>query len=89
MWTTAELTLFQKHLFSILVPIILVVGNVGSTLNVIVFSLSKKLRTSACSLYLIFASIGYIVYLNVVALLRLLQLGFNIDPSAQWTWFVN
>ena len=87
MWSIAELVLFQKNLFSIFVPILIVIGNVGSLFNVIVFSLSKKLRSSPCSLYFKFASIGYAVYLNIVALLRLLQLGFNIDPSSQWSWF--
>ncbi|UJR11226.1 hypothetical protein I4U23_015409 [Adineta vaga] len=48
---------------------------------------NTKLRSSACSLYLIFASIGYGLYLNTVSLLRLLQIGFNFDPSAQWSWF--
>jgi hypothetical protein len=33
-----------------------------------------------------FASIGYGAYLNVVPLWRFLQLGLNIDPSAQWSW---
>ncbi len=87
MWTTAEFALFQKNLFIALVPFIIVIGNIGSILNVIVFSISEKLRSSPCSLYLIFASVGYAVYLNIVALLRLLQLGFNIDPSSKWSWF--
>ncbi|CAF4334770.1 unnamed protein product, partial [Adineta steineri] len=56
-------------------------------LNIIVFSISKKLRSSPCSLYFIFASIGYVIYLNIVALLRYLQISFNIDPSIQWSWF--
>ncbi|CAF1239303.1 unnamed protein product [Rotaria sordida] len=86
MWTTAEFVLFQKQLFNILVPIIIIIGNFGSILNVIVFSISKKLRSSPCSLYLIFASIGFALYLNIVALLRLLQIGFNIDPSSKWSW---
>jgi hypothetical protein len=86
MWTIAEFVVLQKYLFSVLVPIVIVIGNVGSILNVVVFSVSKKLRSSPCSLYLIFASIGYAVYLNIVALLRLLQLGFNIDPSSKWSW---
>ena len=76
----------QKYLFSTLVPLVIIIGNVGSILNVIVFSVSQKLRASPCSLYLIFAAIGYAVYLNIVAVLRLLQLGFSIDPSAQWSW---
>jgi len=87
MWSTTDLILFQKNFFIILLPIIIIVGNIGSLLNVIVFSVSKKLRQSSCSLYLIFASIGYFLYLNIVALLRLLQVGFNIDPSARWSWF--
>lgn len=86
MWTTVELTLFQKNLFSVLIPIIIVIGNFGSVLNVFVFSASKKLRSSSCSLYLISASIGYAIYLNVVAVLRFLQVGFNIDPSAKSSW---
>jgi predicted membrane channel-forming protein YqfA (hemolysin III family) len=87
MWTTAELVAFQKYLFSVTLPIVIVIGNVGSILNIIVFSVSKKLRSSPCSLYLTFASIGYAVYLNVVALLRFLQVSFSIDPSSQWLWF--
>ena len=86
MWSTAEFVVFQKYLFSVLLPFVITVGNFGSVLNVIVFSVSKKLRSSPCSLYLIFASVGYALYLNIVALLRLLQVGFNIDPSAQWSW---
>ncbi len=87
MWTTAELVAFQKYLFSIILPIVIVIGNVGSILNIIVFSISKKLRSSPCSLYLTFASIGYAAHLNIVALLRFLQVSFNIDPSSQWLWF--
>lgn len=86
MWTTVELIQFQKYLFSVLIPILIIVGNLGSILNVIVFSISKKLRSSPCSLYLIFSSIGFVLYLNVVSLLRLLQIGFNIDPSARSSW---
>ncbi|CAF3414489.1 unnamed protein product, partial [Rotaria sp. Silwood2] len=86
MWTTTEFVLFQKQIFTILIPIIIIVGNLGSILNVIVFSLSKKLRSSPCSLYLIFASIGFSLYLNIVALLRFLQIVFNIDPSSTWSW---
>ncbi|CAF0981956.1 unnamed protein product [Adineta steineri] len=86
MWTIHEFNLFQKKLFLVLIPIIIVVGNLGSFFNVIVFSRSNKFRFSSCSLYLIFASIGYAMYLNVVPLLRFLQLGFNIDPSAKWSW---
>jgi hypothetical protein len=87
MWSMVDLILFEKYLFIVLVPIIILIGNIGSILNVIVFSISRKLRSSPCSLYLIFASIVYAVYLNIVALLRLLQVGFNIDPSSQWSWF--
>ncbi|CAF1314205.1 unnamed protein product [Adineta steineri] len=87
MWTQAEFTLFQKYVFIVLVPIAIVVGSIGSILNVIVFSISTKLRKSPCSLYLIFSSIGFMAYLNVVALLKLLQVGFAIDPSVSWSWF--
>ncbi|CAF4161612.1 unnamed protein product [Adineta steineri] len=87
MWTTTEFIVFQKNIFSILMPIIIVAGTLGSILNIIVFSISKKLRSSPCSLYFIFASIGYIIYLNIVALLRYVQISFNIDPSVQWSWF--
>jgi hypothetical protein len=86
MWTTAEFVLFQKNLFTVLVPIIIFVGNLGSVLNVIVFLGSTKLRSSSCSYYLIFASIGYGAYLNVVPLWRFLQVGLNIDPSTRWSW---
>jgi hypothetical protein len=86
MWTTAEFIIFQKYVFSVIIPILIVVGNLGSVLNIIVFSISRKLRSSPCSLYLIFASIGYAIYLNIVALLRYLQVSFNIDPSSQWSW---
>ncbi|CAF3881554.1 unnamed protein product [Adineta steineri] len=87
MWTTTDFIIFQKTFFSVLVPIIIIIGTFGSILNVIVFSVSKKLRSSSCSLYLIFASITYAVYLNIVALLRLLQVSYNIDPASQWLWF--
>jgi len=86
MWTTTEFIIFQKYLFSVLIPIVIVVGNLGSILNIIVFSVSRKLRSSSCSLYLIFASIGFAIYLNIVAVLRYLQVSFNIDPSSQWSW---
>ena len=86
MWTTTEFMIFQKYIFSVLIPIVIVVGNLGSILNVIVFSVSNKLRLSPCSLYLIFASIGYAIYLNIVAVLRFLQVSFNIDPSSQLSW---
>jgi hypothetical protein len=86
MWSTVDLLLFEKNLFIVLVPMIIIVGNIGSVLNVIVFSISKKLELSPCSLCLIFGSIVYSVYLNIVALLRLLQIGFNIDPSSRWSW---
>ncbi|CAF1378579.1 unnamed protein product [Adineta ricciae] len=87
MWTKDELVRFQQNLFIISIPIIIITGNIGSILNVIVFSGSTKLRASPCSLYLIFSSICYAVYLNTVPLLRFLQTGFNIDLSAQWSWF--
>ncbi|CAF1180480.1 unnamed protein product [Rotaria sp. Silwood1] len=86
MWITTEFNQFQKELFRILIPIIILVGNIGSILNVIVFSVSKKLRSSPYSLYLRFASIGFALYLNIVTLLRLLQIGFNIDSSSTWSW---
>ncbi|CAF1304653.1 unnamed protein product [Rotaria sp. Silwood1] len=60
MWITTEFNQFQKELFRILIPIIILVGNIGSILNVIVFS--------------------------VITLLRLLQIGFNIDSSSTWSW---
>jgi len=87
MWTTTEFVLFQKYFFGVLIPIVIVTGNLGSILNIIVFSISRKLRSSPCSLYLIFASIGYAIYLNIVALLRYLQVSFDIDPSSRWSWF--
>lgn len=81
MLSESELIEFQNHLFIILIPVIIIIGNIGSILNVIVFSISKQLSSSPCSIYLISASIGYICYLNIVALLRFLQIGLNIDPS--------
>ncbi len=86
MWTTTEFILFQKYLYSILMPIVIIVGNFGSILNIIVFSISKRLKSSSCSIYLIFSSITFAIYLNIVGLLRYLQVSFNIDPSTQSSW---
>jgi len=42
MWTTTEFVVFQKYFFGVLIPIIIVVGNLESILNIIVFSVSKN-----------------------------------------------
>ena len=61
---------------------ILTLGVFGGLLNVLVFTTLKTFRKTSCVFYLIVASIVNVVQLLTSLLIRVLSVGFHIDPTS-------
>jgi hypothetical protein len=55
-------------------------GFIGYLLNIYVF-IQPSLRKNPCSMYFLSSSIAGSIFLSVSAPFRVLQFGFNIDPT--------
>ena len=71
---------------TLVLPICFVLGNVGNTLNLLIFS-RRSSRRHSCLLYFFSASLIDIVILNFGLGLRIPRGIWNIDPGAQSVWF--
>jgi hypothetical protein len=81
MSTSVLLSSIQRNLFRFGGPILLFVGSVSSTLNMMVFT-KKKLRKNPCSICFMGVNIINFLYFYLLLLLVTLSYGYNIDPSA-------
>jgi hypothetical protein len=55
-------------------------GFIGFLLNIYVF-IQPSLRKNPCSMYFLSSSTAGLIFLSVSAPFRVLQIGFNIDPT--------
>ncbi|CAF1608780.1 unnamed protein product [Didymodactylos carnosus] len=78
----------NSHYVAIYVgSMVLVGGNIGSLLNIILFFHFRSLKTNSCSIYLLLASsISDLVQLNSVLTLRILADGFNYDLVSRYVF---
>ncbi|CAF0768842.1 unnamed protein product [Adineta ricciae] len=79
------LSLVQTNISIYGYSVILIVGNIGSVLNVFVLTRRQYLQNS-CSCYILASTVTNLIILNVVVLFRLLT-GFDIDPSRTSAFF--
>ncbi|CAF0949370.1 unnamed protein product [Didymodactylos carnosus] len=71
----------QTYLFQFGGPILILIGTVGSILNLIIFN-QKNLRKNPCSIYFIVYNLANFVYIYCLLFSLTLAVGYNIDPSA-------
>lgn len=74
------LDLTQKDMGRYLLPIICILGNIGSILNIFILT-QRVYRQNSCSYYILSSSIINLINVNNSILLRLLAAGFDIDPT--------
>jgi hypothetical protein len=67
-------------LLRIIIPMIIVFGIVGNSLNIIILT-RRTLRSHACSKYFLVMAINNVLYSSTVLIYRLLVDGYHIDPS--------
>ncbi len=67
-------------------PIIFILGNIGSILNILVLTQRIYLRNS-CLCYILASTVTNLFIINILILFRFLQLGFGIDPTTTSTFF--
>ncbi|CAF0874477.1 unnamed protein product [Adineta steineri] len=77
----AALNIIQQYLFQIACPLLLLIGIAGCILNLIAFS-RKNMRKNPCSIYFIAFNLANFIYINVALLNLILEVGYNISPSA-------
>lgn len=70
----------------VILPICFILGNIGNTFNLLIFS-QRKSRSNSCLLYFFSASIVNIFILNFALLLRIIRGIWNIDPGVTSLWF--
>ncbi|CAF1381491.1 unnamed protein product [Adineta steineri] len=68
------------YLYEIGGPVLMVIGTVGCTINLIVFS-QKSLRKNPCSIYFIAFNIANFFYIYSSLLALILSAGYNVNPS--------
>jgi hypothetical protein len=62
-------------------PIILLFGIISNILNIYVFTRPALVRNSCC-MYFLSSSVAALIYTVINLPLRILQMGYNIDPTA-------
>lgn len=78
---TSMLNQTQKNLFSIGGPILIFISTLGCILNLMVFT-RHNLRKNPCIMCFIALNIVHILYTYLSLVPAILQIGYNIDPSA-------
>jgi hypothetical protein len=78
---TSTLNDAQKDLFYIGGPILMFISTLGCSLNLIVFT-RRHLRKNPCSMCFIALNINHILYTFLCLIPAILQIGYNINPSA-------
>ena len=78
---TSMLHTAQTNLFHIGGPILISISTIGCILNLLVFT-RHHLRKNPCSICFIVLNITHILYTFLSFLPAILQVGYNIDPSA-------
>lgn len=71
----------QQNVFRIGGPILIVIGSIGSILNLMVFT-KDTLRKNPCTICFVVSNIINFLYFYLGLLLTTLAVGYNIDPSA-------
>ncbi|CAF1263874.1 unnamed protein product [Adineta steineri] len=77
---TDSLISLGAQLTRITLPMIIIMGVVGNSLNIAVL-LRPVFYSHACSRYLLAASINSVIYSSVVLIYQLLVTGYQLDPS--------
>jgi len=70
----------------VVLPICFILGNIGNSLNLILFS-QRSSRTNSCLLYFLSGSVVNSFILNVSLVLRILRGIWNIDPALKFVAF--
>ncbi|CAF2800237.1 unnamed protein product [Rotaria sp. Silwood2] len=66
--------------------LIWLMGNIGSTINCIIFS-QRKLRKTPCIMYFLASSASQYIIFNFVLVTRIFLNGFNINAINIFLWF--
>ena len=82
----ATLRSVQWHFSRIVLPTCFSLGNIGNTLNLLIFSQHES-RTNSCLIYFLFASVIDFFILNFLLVLRMLTSIWNINPGQTSVWF--
>ncbi|CAF1489618.1 unnamed protein product [Adineta steineri] len=72
---TAEISLVR-----ISSPILMIFGNIGEILNIIIF-IQRTFRNNSCAIYFLAASCVRLIFINFTIFLNDLSIGYNIDPA--------
>ena len=78
--------LIQLIIGRYLYPVIFILGNIGSILNILIFTQRVYLQSS-CSCYILASSVVNLLITNIVVLFHVLENGFNIDPTITSLFF--
>lgn len=70
----------QKNIFKFGGPMLMVIGTISCTMNLIVF-LKKNLRKNPCSIYLVAYNISNLLLICTTLFFSILATGYNIDPG--------
>lgn len=77
------MTAAVTYLYQIGGPIFIVIGSIGSILNLIVFT-QRTLRKNPCSTYFIAYNVANFLYMYGSLLSLTLDIGYHIDPSVKY-----
>lgn len=79
-WKRKNMLEVSVRVFRIVVPLLMFIGIIGNTLNIIIL---KKIlfRRKSFSFYLLIFSINNLIYCSLILCYRLLSIGYQISPS--------
>lgn len=80
------LNIIQTSMGRYLYPVIFILGNIGSILNILILTQRSYLQNS-CSCYILASSISNLFIVNIIILFHMLAFGFNIDPTTTSFFF--
>ncbi|CAF4496818.1 unnamed protein product [Rotaria sp. Silwood2] len=80
------ISLLNQNISRYCMGLIWFMGNIGSTINCIIFS-QRKFRRNSCVLYFLASSASQYIVFNFVLVTRILRSGFNINEVNIFFWF--
>ncbi|UJR10937.1 hypothetical protein I4U23_015122 [Adineta vaga] len=81
MYATMQSILAARSTFVQVSSIILLIfGNIGEILNIIIF-VQRSFRTNSCAIYFLAASCARLIFIDFTILLNDLSMGYDIDPA--------
>ena len=83
---TTTLRSIQWYFGRVALPTCFLLGNIGNTFNLIIFS-QRSSRKNSCLLYFLFASVIDFFILNLLLVLRLVAVLWNNNPGQTSVWF--